>query len=101
MKDYISLGSVPADEDCVQVGTPEYAKQWKPECERYIKLLKRKFPQYDLFNVKFAVQAFPHDFGTYHEVVIQYVADTDGEEFAYFVEENSPTDWNDDEEKRF
>ena len=97
MSEYLELGSVPVDEDCVQVGSREYESQWKAEGNRYVALLKQKFPQHEQTGVRFVVMAFPHDFGTYHEVVAKYQKDSKGEDFAYFVEAHLPTTWEDNQ----
>jgi hypothetical protein len=40
------------------------------------------------------VKSFPHDFGTYHEVVCFFdEADQEAMEYAYKCEEQAPTDW--------
>ena len=97
MKSYIELGPTPTDEECVQVGSEEYESEWKKEGKRYIELLQKLFPQYEEFGTSFSIKSFPHDFGTYHEVVIWYEEDTPGEEFVYFVENHLPRTWNDDQ----
>ena len=37
MRDYIEIGSTPHDEDCAQVGSENYAKRAKYECEMFAK----------------------------------------------------------------
>jgi len=66
--DYINIGSTPPDEDCLPVGHP-YAH---PECRVYKRQLEREFPA-----GRFTVKSFPHDFGTYHEVVAWYGEELD------------------------
>lgn len=87
---YLELGSAPTNEDCAQVGRPDYYEQMTKETSALIRQLKRMFP-----NVKcrFVVKSFPHDFGTYHVVVAKY---NDPESFndALTVENEFPQQWD-------
>jgi len=66
--DYINIGSTPADEDCLPAGH-NFARR---ETQVYLRQLQREFP-----SGRFSVKAFPHDFGTYHEVVAWYGEELD------------------------
>jgi hypothetical protein len=79
---YVTLGPVPTHEPCSQVGTPDY--DGPAECARFKKQLEELFPAQE-----FAVKAFSHDFGTYHEVVVYL--DRPG---AHEVEPNTPMYWS-------
>ena len=91
--DYISIGSTPCDEDCAQVGTDNYNTRARDECMRFISLIRKSLgsePQ----GAKLTVKAFPHDFGTYHEVVCYY--DDENEEatnYAFKCESEAPSTW--------
>ena len=94
-RDFIDVGSAPSEEDCAQVGSPDYHARARPECIRYIALLRQTFgpepPQASL-----RVKSNPHDFGSYLSVVCYF--DDDDEEsanYAYRCEEAPPTTWND------
>lgn len=94
-EDHLTLGPTPFGEDCAQVGTDNYHDRAMRETRRYIELLEKKFPDKPE-GVKFDVRSFPHDFGTYHEVVVVY--DRDDEEqvdFALKVEHHLPETWED------
>ena len=95
MKDYISLGSVPVDEDCVQVSkTDDYLYKMKEECRKYMKQLEGQFPIPEGVEAHFTVKTFPHDFGPYCEVAIIFELDDDkSREFAYNIEDNLPEHW--------
>lgn len=98
MKDYLTLGPTPCEEDCQQVGTPEFdSVRAKMEMMRYREMLVVRFPNAPEF-ARFGIKQFPHDFGTYGEVVV-YFDDSeyakDSQEYAYFVESNLPSTWND------
>jgi hypothetical protein len=44
---------------------------------------------------RFSVKACPHDFGTYHEVVVKFDdSDEDAETFAYKVENEANGEWD-------
>jgi hypothetical protein len=94
MRDYLTLGPTPCDEECAQVGTADYAEKSRIESSAYIAQLRRQFgepPGLSFFKVK----RFPHEFGSYHEVVIAF--DDENEEavdFAYRVENNLPATWD-------
>lgn len=90
MRDYLSLGPVPCDEDCQQIGsdTYDYAKD-TADLYRYKAMLQQRWP-----TAHFAVKSFSHEFGTYREIVV-YFDDEDEDAIAYDVESNLPQTWND------
>ena len=91
MKDYIELGPTPSGEDCEQLGPNYDSRKAVIECSAYAGQLERMFP-----GGNFTVKRFPHDFGTYMEVVVNY--DTDSEEetdLAYDVDSGYPETWDD------
>lgn len=98
MREYLELGSVPFGENCVQVGADDYYTKYREESNRYIEQLKHRFPEINNVNCYFSIKGFPHEFGTYHEVVINYNDNDDAAiNFAFFVENNLPEYWNDNE----
>ena len=40
-RDYIDIGASPSDEDCVQVGSPDYERRAREECNRFIALIRK------------------------------------------------------------
>ena len=90
-REYIELGPVPYDEACQQVGMPGYdRKKAQSECAMYKAQLEKKWPA-----ASFSVRAFPHDFGTYYEVVVNYNPDDETEtDLAYEIESNLPATWD-------
>jgi len=93
MKDFINIGSSPIEEECAQVGSENYLERARQECQRYIATIRRvcgKEPE----GARLAVIAFPHDFGTYYEVVCHY-DDSCPESFDYalWIEGNGPVVW--------
>ena len=100
---YLDLGSVPWSEECIQVGQPDYTEQVKIETTAYIDQLGRMFKLPD--GARFMVKANPHDFGTYHEVNIEYpsqweLGDLDIRlEKMFDIESALPSDWDDEAKK--
>ena len=95
MRDYMELGPTPAEEDCAQVGTPDYATRARAECQRFIETI-RAICSPEPEGARLAVKGFEHDFGRYFEVVVYY--DTDNEasmEYAWALEKDAPTRWVD------
>jgi hypothetical protein len=94
-RDYIDIGPSPADEECAQVGSPDYAQRAREECNRFIDLIRQVMgPEPE--GARLAVKSNPHDFGAYYEVVCYY--DTDNEEaskYAYRCEGEAPSTWDD------
>jgi hypothetical protein len=94
MKDYLTLGPVPCDEECAQLGASDYYEKAMEECRKYKKLLISLFSPVPINN-SFAIKSFNHDFGTYHEVVVYF--DDECEEsvnYAFNIEGNLPEKWN-------
>lgn len=81
---FYTLGPVPYDEACAQVGQPDYRERALEECRRYKAQLERLFPE-----ARFEIKGFPHDFGTYYEVVVY------GDQNAY-IEDEAPANWDDE-----
>jgi hypothetical protein len=95
--DYLVIGSVPYDEPCQQVpyDDPVLARL---ECKAFANQLVRILgppPE----GASLQVKSFPHDFGTYCEVVVWYDENNDkAAEYAYKCEAEAPAEW--DEEAR-
>lgn len=94
MRDFLTLGPTPCEENCAQVGTADYAEKTRIETRAYIAQLLRQFGEPPGLNF-FKVKCFPHEFGSYHEVVITF-EDTceDSVAFAYTVENELPGHWD-------
>ena len=93
--DHIELGPCPAEEDCAQVGTPDYGERSRQECARYIERLRQVLgPEPD--GAALRVKSFTHDFGTYREVVCRYDDDNpDATAYAWRCEAEAPGRWED------
>ena len=92
-RDYISIGSSPADEPCAQVGEPDYHIKANKECKKFIELIRKELGK-EPDGARLSVKGFPHDFGTYYEVVCWYDdALPDSVEYAFKCEAEAPTNW--------
>lgn len=94
MRDYITIGSAPAEEPCVQVSSTEaYSEPMWKECRRFLRLIREKLGA-EPGTARLSVKGFPHDFGTYYEVVCSYDDNDEiGMEYAYKCEAESPANW--------
>lgn len=91
--DYINIGSAPFDEDCVQVGDADYYRKSRIESKAFIHAIRKKLgPEPDRAMLR--IKEFPHDFGSYIEVVCLY-DENDEEATAYAMkcESESPATW--------
>jgi hypothetical protein len=85
MIDHLYIGAVPVEEDCAQVGTPDYATRARAECKRYMAQILRHYPEPE--NGWLQVKSNPHDFGTYYEVIACFeVGDEEATKWALEVE---------------
>ncbi len=93
-RDYVDIGSSPCDEDCAQMGAPDYYTRAKAECARFIELIRKTLgPEPE--GARLAVKSNPHDFGAYYEVVCYYVDENDeARKYAYRGESDAPATWD-------
>lgn len=71
MQDYLSIGSVPHECDCAQVGRPDYDTRSRIECNVFLKQIKRVCGEPPA-GARLVVKSFPHDFGSYREVCVVF-----------------------------
>ncbi len=93
-RDHIDIGPAPAAEDCVPVGSPDYEGLARPECIRFIDLIRRTLgPEPSLASLQ--VKSNPHDFGAYLSVVCYYYDnDQEATDYAFRCESEAPTAWD-------
>lgn len=85
MQDYLYVGPVPAEEDCAQVGSHDYARRAKQECRLFVDQIRRYYPEPE--NGYLSIKSNSHDYGTYYEVVAVFDMDCEvASEWAYDVE---------------
>jgi hypothetical protein len=96
MKDFMTLGPVPFEEECIQVSPEVDYSAMRKEVSNYVALLESRFiniPE----NAYFGIKRESHDFGTYFEAAVYWdTEDADSQAFAYFVESRLPASWKDD-----
>lgn len=93
MKEYIEIGSAPANEKCAQVGSDHYYNNATLECEAFIEAIRKKLGEEPPW-AQLSIKANPHDFGTYHEVVCYYDDEyPESMEYALKCESDAPLTW--------
>jgi hypothetical protein len=93
MRDYISLGPVPSNEPCAQVGEVNYKPRARFECKRFIALLRATFGP-EPAGAYLTTKAFEHDYGTYYEVVCYFNPRAPASiDYAFRCEREAPTSW--------
>ena len=91
MVDYISIGPTPCNEECAQVGDPDYIEKAREECQRFLKLIRERIgPEPE--GARLAIKSFPHDFGNYLEVVCFYNNEI-SQKYALKCEAETPSNW--------
>jgi hypothetical protein len=68
--DYINIGS----NGFAQVGNSEYYEKMKVESRIVLGAIRKEMPIPEQFSCfcGYAYKSFPHDFGTYHELVLKF-----------------------------
>jgi len=67
MRDYLTIGTVPCNEDCTaNEPTGQYATAQRREARLFADQVRRYYPEPD--DGYMTVKSFPHDFGSYYEV---------------------------------
>lgn len=95
MRDQFELATtVPHDEECMQMDTPNYSTFSRLEAKTLIDQIKRTIgppPEYTGFKII----SCAHDFGVYYDIAIIY-DDEDEESTNYMlkVESNTPSKWD-------
>ena len=91
-RDYINIGSTPADESCQQLGPSYDAALARAECQAFARQLARLWPA-----GTFGVKGFDHDFGRYYEVVAWWDDESEPAfDAAFAAEAETPATWDDE-----
>jgi hypothetical protein len=91
-RDCIEIGSTPNEEDCVQaIGGDDYHFAMEEECNRYLQMLKAKFPNCDKVDLEVKWQGGEPQYAE----VVAYYSSPEGEEQAIFIQDNVPDTWDD------
>ena len=101
MNDHLEIGPSPYGENCAQVGDENFRLRASDEMNVYINQLNRMFGNLikDNRSIYFSKKWFPHDFGTYGEVVINFDDEKDYD-VIYEIERNLPEYWDDEAKKQ-
>lgn len=95
MRDSLSIGSAPANEDGAQVGSDDYHKRARAELQAFKNLIRRTIgPEPE--GASLVVKSNQHDFGTYLD--LECVFDDRHPEavtYCFEVERKTPSDWDD------
>lgn len=92
----LDIGPTPNGENCAQVGNNnyDYYSLSKMENIAYINQIKRIFPDMPS-GLRITREGYPHDFGSYYEVIAKWRSGDDAaEEFAYRIQNESPENWD-------
>ena len=93
MYDELSIGPVPAEEECEQLGPNYDEAKARAECKRFIECI-RKVCGPEPFGARLIIKGNPHDFGTYLEVNVRYDDNNQvAVEYAFKVESQAPQTW--------
>lgn len=94
MHECIFIGVVPPEEECVQVGTPDYARNARIECRAFIEAI-RKVCGREPEGARLVVKGQAHDFTEkYYEVAVVFDADNQAAaEYADKVDRHHPATW--------
>ena len=100
MTDYITIGCTPCDEPCVPVGSYEYNRLSRIELQVFAAQCKRVLEkQFNTIKTNLRMKSFPHDFGSYRELIAEY-HDKDSTVQAFWLESNTPKNWDDEAKKQ-
>jgi hypothetical protein len=98
MKDYITLGSCPYEEEdtCAQTTDDNYLEKLKKELQVYKNMLERLFSNKLKYSgVYLKIKTFPHDFGSYSEVCAIFDDENEKQiEVVYDMDRNVPSNWD-------
>ena len=93
MEDIVWIGSAPANEDCAQVGSRDYAMNAKTECRAFIDAIRKvcgREPQ----GARLTIKSELHDFGSYYEVAIVFDGNNkEAADYADKVDREAPATW--------
>lgn len=96
MRDRLEIGPTPAEESCAQLGSDRYDRVWRAECNAYRNQLRRVCGE-EPDGATLRITSNSHDYGTYHDVAVEYDPDVPGAlAYALKVEAEAPGEWDDE-----
>jgi len=91
--DKVYLGPAPAEEECVQLGSEDYDRRARAECQAYIEAIIAvcgEPPE----GARLKIERESHDFGSYFEVVCQFDGNNpEAASYAMKCDDQAPTTW--------
>jgi len=95
----LNIGTSPYGEDCVNVGSNQYAARARKECWVFKNQLVRVHGEPPT-GCTLVVKSFPHDFGTYYELCARYDSEDEiATDYAYKLEGEVPEYWDEKAKK--
>lgn len=92
---FIEIGPSPTEETCAQVGSDNYQRESSVQCKVFRRMLNRLFPLPEGVDAVVSIKSFPHDFGSYREVVCHYDPENEAEaDYAFRLERETPERWD-------
>ncbi len=96
MRDYLTIGSTPAAEQCASLGSENYSPQASAEIRAFRNQIIRVLGE-PPFGARLKRKGFDHDFGMYYELIAEYdVDDEEAAEYAFKCESESPEYWDEE-----
>ena len=98
MSDYVNIGCTPYDEPCAQVGSENYNRLSILECRAFVNQCNRELIKKfgEDYKCTVRINSFPHDFGTYKEVVAVYDDEQSMSEALYLEGEADLQNWDEE-----
>jgi len=93
-KEIAWLGPAPAEEECAQLGSPDYEDRAKKECLAYIEAIRHVCgPEPE--GARLRIKRQSHDYGVYLEVAVEYDPESRiAVEYAAKCDDQAPTTWD-------
>jgi len=94
-RETLELGSTPYEEQCAQVGDPDYGERARRECIAFMDQVVRQHGE-PPDGASLRIKANAHDFGTYYEVAVVYDPEDEAAvRYADKVDNDMPARWDD------
>ncbi len=93
--DVVYLGTAPANEECAQVGSPDYQDRALRECRAYAEAIRKVLgPEPE--GARLRVKRESHDYGSYWELIVEYDGGNEAAaRYAARCDAEAPTTWED------
>lgn len=92
MKDFISLGTAPTNENCCQLCRPNYEKYGELEALEFRRMLLDYIDNLE-DGIWIKITRNPHDFGNYYDVILEFDSNEETVNHACAIEDSIPNNW--------